>query len=166
MAKMMSPLTTLWWVTDAAYDPDNPSAAKLTTAANISCAVVTGYNVNPTDSDVDNTTSICDGANVETLTSYNYDGSITFFREGDLTNTTSDYAKAWTFFKHKTGQSGYIVRRLGKLSSAPAAVGDVVSSFKFIADNPQDVVGDNAPIQFTVAFLPQGKMSLAKTLVA
>lgn len=166
MAKMMSPNTTLWWVTDPAFDPDNPSAALLTTAANISCAVVTGYAVNPADSDTDNTASICDDSNVENLTAYNYTGSVTFFREGDSANSTSDFAKAWTFFKHKTGQAGYIVRRLGKLSNVAAAAGDVVSSFKFIADNPQDVVAENAPIQFKIDFLPQGKMSLYKTAVA
>jgi hypothetical protein len=167
MAKMMSPNTTLWWVTDATYNPDAPSAAKLTTAANISGAVVSGYTLNPTDSDTDDSTSIIDGANVEVPTYYNYEGSITFFRDSDLTATTTDYAKAFAFFKTRGNTAGgYLVRRIGYASTVAAAVGQVVSSFKFISDNPQDVVEDGGPIEFTVPFLPQGKMALNVTLLA
>lgn len=167
MAKMMSPNTTIWWVTDAAFDPDAPSAAKLTAAANISCAIVSGYTLNPTDSDEDNSTSICDGATVAVPTFYNYEGNITFFRDADLAATTSDYAKAFAFFKTRGNTAGgYLVRRVGYASTVAAAAGQVVSSFKFISDYPQDVVEDGGPIEFTVPFLPQGKMSLFKTLVA
>lgn len=164
MAKMMSPKTTIWWVTDAAYNPNAPSAALLTAAKNISCAIVNGYTVNPTESDTDDSKSICDAANVQTPTFRNYEGSITFFRDSDVTNIVSDYGKAFAFFRTK-GTTGYIVRRLGKLSSVAAAAGDVVSSFKFINDNPQDVVNEGGPIQFTVPFLPQGDMALYKTVV-
>ncbi len=167
MAKMMSPNTTIWWVTDATFDPDVPSAAKLTAAANISCAIVSGYTLNPTDSDADDSTSICDGANVEVPTFYNYEGNITFFRDADLAATTSDYAKAFAFFKTRGNTAGgYLVRRVGYASTVAAAVGHVVSSFKFISDYPQDVVEDGGPIEFTTPFLPQGKMALNKTLVA
>lgn len=167
MAKMMSPNTTIWWVTDAAYNPDAPSAAKLTTAANISGAVVSGYTLNPTDSDVDDSTSIIDGANVEVPTYYNYEGNITFFRDSDVNATTTDYAKAFAFFKTRGNTAGgYLVRRIGYASTVAASAGQVVSSFKFISDNPQDVVEDGGPIEFTVPFLAQGKMSLNITLVA
>lgn len=165
MAKMMSPKTTIWWVTNPAYNPDAPSAALLTTAANISCAIVTGYTVNATDSDTDDSKSICDAANVQTPTFRNYEGNISFYRDSDVTNVASDFGKAFTFFRTK-GTLGYIVRRLGKLSSAAAAVGDVVSSYLFINDNPQDVIVDGGPIQMTVPFLPQGRMALYKTVVA
>lgn len=166
MAKMMSPKTAIFWVPDGlGFDPEAPSATLLTPARNISCAVVSGYTLNPTDSDTDDSNSICDGANVATPTFYNYEGNITFFREGDPANTTSDYYKAFQFFKKK-GATGYLVRRLGYLSSVPAAAGQEVSSYYFTSDNPQDVVEDSGPIQFTVPFLPQGKMGLYKTLVA
>ena len=58
------------------------------------------------------------------------------------------------------------MRRVGYLSTQAAAVGQKVSSYKFISDNPQDVVEDGGPIQYTVPFLPQGRMALSKTLVA
>lgn len=166
MAKMMSPKTTIWWVPIAtAYNPDAPSAAVLTAARNISCAIVNGYTVNATGSDTDDSKSICDSANVQTPTFRNYEGNITFFRDSNVADIASDYSKAFQFFKNK-GAEGWIVRRLGKLSSVAAAVGDVVSSYRFISDNPQDIVGEAGPIQMTVPFLPQGQMSLYKTVVA
>lgn len=165
MAKMMSPNTTIWWVTNVAYNPDVPSAAILTTAANISCAIVSGYSLNATDSDTDDTTSICDGANVDVPTFYNYEASLTFFRDADTTATTSDFAKAFTFFKAGK-QSGYLVRRVGYLSSVAAAATQKVSSYKVMSDNPQDVVEDGGPVQYTVPFLPQGKMALNISLAA
>lgn len=167
MAKMMSPNTTIWWVTDVAYNPDVPSAAKLTNAANISCAIVAGYTLNPKDSDTDDSKSICDGSNTKTPTFYNYEGKITFFRDADLAATTSDFAKAFAFFKTRgSAAGGYLVRRVGYASTVAAAIGHKVSSFKFVSDYPQDVVTDGGPIEFTTPFMSQGKMSLHKTLVA
>lgn len=165
MAKMMSPNTTIWWVTAPTYNPDTPSAALLTNAANISCAVVSGYSLNATDSDTDGSTSICDGANAGVPTFYNYEGKLTFFRDADVAATTSDFAKAFAFFKDGKA-SGYLVRRVGYPSTLGAAAGQKVSSYKFISDNPQDAVQDGGPVEYTVPFLPQGKMSLHKTLVA
>lgn len=166
MAKMMSPNTTIWWVPEAVnYNPAAPSAALLTVARNISCAVVSGYTLNATDSDTDDSTSICDGANVELPTYYNYEANITFFREANLVDVTSDYAKAFAFFKAGR-QTGWLVRRVGYLSSVAAAATQVVSSYKVISDYPQDVVEDGGPIEFTVPFLPQGNMALNVALVA
>lgn len=165
MAKMMSPNTTIWWITDATYNPDAPSAAKLTTATNISCAIVSGYTLNATDSDTDDSTSICDASNAGVPTFYNYEGNLTFFRDADLVTATTDFAKAFAFFK--AGKStGFLVRRVGYLSTVAAAAGQKVSSYKFISDNPQDVVEDGGPVQYTVPFLSQGKMALNVTLLA
>ena len=58
------------------------------------------------------------------------------------------------------------MRRVGYLSTVAAAVGQKVSSYKVISDNPQDAVQDGGPVEYTVPFLPQGRMALAKTLVA
>ena len=166
MAKMMAPNTTIWWVTDPTYNPKLPKVTLLTAARNISCAIATGYTLNPTDSNTNDTTTICASNNGLSPTTYNYEGSLTIFRDEDLADVTSAFAKAWAFFKNKTGTDGYLVRRVGKLNTAPAAVGDALSSFKFIADNPQDVVNEDGPIQATIKFLKQGQMELYKPAVA
>lgn len=170
MAKMMNPKVTVWWVPEGTvgFDPDAPSAAVLTAARNISCAIVSGYTLNPTDPDTDGTTTICQSANVETPTFSNYEANITFLREavGEDEDNTSAYYRAFEFFKHPDA-AGYLVRRVGYRESVAAAAGQEVSSFYVSSDYAQDVVPDDGgPIQFTVPFLPQGKMALNKTLVA
>ena len=167
MGKQMAGRTSIWWVTDPTFDPQAPQAALLTAARNISCAIETGYKLGPVKSDVDTSASICDNANTETFTLPNYEGSLTMFREGDLAATTTDFAKAWTFFKAGTEapSEGYLVRRVGYLRDVAATAGQEVSSFRFIPDNPQDVDDAAAPIRFTVDFKQQADMALFKTLV-
>lgn len=170
MAKMKSPNETVWWVPLATvgFNPDAPSAALLTEAMNISCAIVSGYTLNATSSDTSSNTSICNSSNSETPTFGNYEGNITFFREseGADKDITSAYARAFGFFKYPDA-AGYLVRRLGYKERLAAAAGQEVSVFKFETDNPQDVVPDDgSEIQFTVPFLPQGKMVLNVALVA
>ena len=171
MSKMLAPNTTIWWVPlSAGWDPTAPSAALLTDARNISCAIDNGYKLGPTKSDTDKSKSICENANAETRVAYNYEGSLTFFREGDLTNTTSAFAKAFAFFKDGTQGAaaieGYLVRRTGYKNTVAAAVGQEVESFKFIADNPMDEVADKSTIKYTVPFKQQGEMELFVALVA
>lgn len=164
MTKMMSPNTAIWWITDPTYDPKAPSAALLTDARNISKAIVNGYTLNPTKSDVDTSTNITDTSKVETPVRYNYEGNLTFNRESDQANTTSAFARAFAFFKSER-TVGFLVRRTGFLSDIPADEGQLVDSFKFINDVPKDVVEENL-INFSTKFSPQGVMELRKALVA
>ena len=168
--KMMSPAETIWWVPagTVGFDRDAIKASLLTESLNISCAIVSGYTLNPTDSDTDDTTSICNGSNSAEPTFYNYEANLTFFREETGTNAdnTSAYSRAYEFFKH-VDADGYLVRRVGKKFDAPAAAGDEVDVFYVQSDYPQDVVSDSGgPIQMTVPFLPQGFMDINATLVA
>jgi hypothetical protein len=164
MGKRMSGLTLIHWIEDVTYNPLLPSIALLTAATDISCAIETGYTLNPTKSDVNTKKSICEDASVETPVRYNYEGNITFFREGDLADSVSAYARAFAFFG-TTRKTGYLVRRSGLLRSVALAVGQKVDSFKLINDYPQDVVDDDL-IQFSTKFLPQGRMELDVALVA
>lgn len=164
MGKMMSPNTRIDWIEATAYDPTAPSAALFSDATNISCAIETGYKLNPTKSDTNNKKSICEDANVETAVRYNYEGDLTFFREGDMAETASAFAIAFAFFG-TVRKTGYLVRRVGFKSSVPIAVGHKVDSFKFISDYPKDVI-DNDLIEFNTKFHPQGNMALNKAVVA
>lgn len=164
MGKLMSPNTRIDWIEDEDYNPLLPSAALFSAATNISCAIETGYTLNPTKSDVNTKKSICEDANVETPVRYNYEGNLTFFREGDLAETTSAYARAFAFFG-TVRKTGYLVRRTGFLNTQAIAIGDKVDSFKFISDFPQDTIDDDL-IEFTTKFRPQGRMELDVAVVA
>jgi hypothetical protein len=162
--KRMSGKTLIFWVEDAAYDPLLPSIAKLTAARDISCSIATGYSLNPTKSDVNTKQTICDVTEVETPVRYNYEGNLTFFREGDLADSVSAFARAFAFFGTER-KAGYLVRRSGIARSIPLAVGQTVDSFHFVNDVYQDTE-DEELIMFTIKFLQQGTMELDTALVA
>ena len=162
--KRMSGKTSIFWVEDPAYDPLLPSLALLTPATDISCAIATGYTLNPTKSDVNTKQTICDDAEVETPIRYNYAGDLTFFREGDLADSTSAFARAFEFFGTER-KEGYLVRRSGIARETPLAIGQKVDSFKFINDVYQDA-DDEELVMFKTKFLQQGSMELDKALVA
>jgi len=162
--KRMSGKTLIHWVEDAAYNPLLPSLAKLTPATDISCSIATGYTLNPTKSDVNTKQTICDETEVETPVRYNYEGNLTFFREGDLADSVSAFARAFAFFGTQR-KEGWLVRRSGITRSIPLAIGQKVDSFKFINDVYQDAE-DEELIMFQIKFLQQGIMELDKAVVA
>ena len=162
--KRMSGKTLIHWVEDAAYDPLLPSIALLTPATDISCSIATGYTLNPGKSTVNTKQTICDDAEVETPISYNYEGNLTFFREGDLADSVSAFARAFEFFGTER-KTGYLVRRSGIARSIPLAIGHKVDSFKFVNDVYQDAE-DEELIMFQTKFLQQGRMELDKAIVA
>lgn len=170
MAKLMAPNETIWWVPKDEvpnFDPQNPTASALTEDRNISCAITTGYTLNPTDSDTDDTSTICDASNVETPTFKNYEGELTLIREelGQNADQASGRYKAWNFFKHK-GAEGWLVRRVRGRNFEPAESGQAVESYEFISDNPQEGGEDDAAVvTYTVTFHPQGNFAVGKELV-
>ncbi len=164
--KMLSPNTTLWWIdTTGVANFSTITAAEINAGANISCAIQTGYTLNPTDSDTDDTKSICDNSNAANPTFKNYEGNFTIFRS-IIGETAGVFYVAYNLFK-KPDHEGFLVRRLGKANTAVAAIGDTVSVFGFTNDVPGDVESDSGgPIGMTVPLLPTGKMNNFYTLAA
>lgn len=162
--KRMSGKTLILWVEDPTYNPVAPQLSLLTPARDISCAIATGYTLNPTKSDVNTKQTICDDAEVETPIRYNYEGNLTFFREGDMADNTSAFARAFSFFGTER-RAGYLVRRSGLDRNIDLAVGQKVDSFKFINDVYQDA-DDEELVMFQTKFLQQGVMELDKAIVA
>lgn len=156
-SKMLNPNTTLVVVpaSDLA-NPLSPTALELNNGINISCAVTRGYTLNPTDSDTDDTASICDTGNVQTRLFDNYEGELTMFRDANITDNESVYNAAFQYFRDPD-KDFYVFRRLGKKSTAAFIDGDIVEGFYFSNDRMRSVDGgDSGPIQFTVPLLSQG----------
>lgn len=169
MAKLMAPNETIWWVSKSefpTFDVKAPSASALTDDNNISCAIMSGYTLNPTDSDTDDSTTICDDANTQTPTYRNYEGNLTLIREelGQNEDEESGRYKAWEFFKHK-GAEGWLVRRVRGRNYDPAEVGQIVDAYEFLTDNPQEGGEDSAVVSYVVPFLPQGNFAVSVELV-
>lgn len=163
--KMLNPNTTIWVidaddVTDimniTSDDLNGGTAPGTNSALNISCAIVRGYTLNPTDSDTDDSASICDSGNVENRLYDNYEGELTMFRDGDTEDTDSVFNEAFEYFK-EPDRRHYVVRRLGKKNTEPAAADDEVEAFLFANDRTRSIDGgDDGPVQFTVPELQQG----------
>ena len=167
MQKMLNPNTTIWVVPEAGIvNPDAPTAAEINAGENVSCAVVRGYTLNPTDSDTDDSASICDSGNVSNRLYDNYEGEFTFFRDADLTELDSVYNIALGLFDAPDNRV-WIVRRLGKKNTVAATTGDKVELYLFSNDHIRSVDGGDAgPIQFTVPLLQQGHYSGYVSVVA
>lgn len=159
--KMLNPNTTLW-VIDAedVLDIKQITAADIAAdAINISCAVTRGYTLNPTDSDTDDTASICDSGNVENRLYDNYEGEFTIFRDADRADALSIFNIAFDYFKDPD-RKFYVIRRLGKRNTEAAVAGDEIEAFLFTNDNIRSVDGgDNGPVQATIPLLAQGEMT-------
>lgn len=157
--KMLNPNTTLWAIAaEDVTDIANITAEDLngSKALNFSCAVVRGYTLNPTDSDTDDSASICDSGNVQNRTYDNYEGEFTIFRDADIEDADSIFNKAFEWFK-EPDKRHYVVRRIGKRNTEPAVKGDEIEAFLFVNDRMRSVDGgDDGPIQATIPELQQG----------
>ena len=161
------------YVTITAYDPEAfanlaaPTVAELNAAAfryNISCAITDDYTLNMSDSDTDDSRSICDVGQVETPTFFNYEASLDAFRDLD-TNAAGLFNLFRDLFR--APDVPYIlVKRIGKANTELFAVGDVVSLFSVNTDYPVDTIEDNSPLLFGARFKPTGGINVNYKVVA
>lgn len=165
--KMLNPNTTIWVIPESGIvNPLLPEVGEINLGENISCAIVRGYTLNPTDSDTDDSASICDTGNVATRLYDNYEGELTMFRDADVSDAASVYNEAYEMFKEPDTRV-WVARRLGKKNTAAAAVGDEIELFLFVNDRIRSIDGgDGGPIQFTVPLLPQGTYTGYVSVVA
>lgn len=175
MAKMMAPNTSIFWVKpDATFLPFGTRSAAAFVAditsgkiVNLSAAIATGYTLNATDSDTDDSKTIVDEANSSSRGNGNYEAELPFYLEADkVTNTDSEFLAAYNLFRSK-GLYGTLVKRLGYKYTVAPATGQNISAFYVRSRTPRITAGDaGGPISFTVPFAPQGQMDLNKPLAA
>jgi hypothetical protein len=163
MAKITSnEYVKIAWVLDAQMTPSQAAAPPLSvlnraTTVDLSPAISwQDFALGATDSDDVEDRGITDPGNAVTRGFANFEGTLSFFRDANPTDSTSDFVKAWQTFKVPRTY-GYLVMRVAEKKWSDAwAVGDRVSVFRFVADSiVDDTEGDDA-VKFTVTFLPQG----------
>jgi hypothetical protein len=128
-----------------------------------------GYDLGAQDSNKIDDRSIIDEGQVQTRGFAQFSGSLTFFREGLLSDTTGPYAIAREAFKASTDgtrPTGFLVTRINKAASPDYAAGDIVSVYKFIADAYMDNTEGEDSVKFMVNFAPQGKLGVMVTAAA
>jgi hypothetical protein len=161
-------VTKLTWIPgdSAIADVTAPTATVLNggTAVDLTCLMVSSYEVRPDGSDTTNERAVCEGANVDAPTVQNYMGNAVLFRQFDDTTGAPETDDPLNIFSF--GDVGYFVRRLGKPYSTVYAASDVVEVYKFMADVPQPQGGTGEGyLKVTVPLLKQGVFSV-KSIVA
>ena len=146
---------------EAFADPAAPTATELNNATlvyNISCAITDDYTLNMTESDTDDSRSICDIGQVATPTFFNYEASLDGFRDADL-----DATGVYNLFRDlfRAPDVPYIlIKRIGGANNTPFAVGDTISMYEVNTDYPVDIVEDGSPIMFGARFKSTGNLNV------
>lgn len=149
-----------------------PTATLLNTAVtnglgfDISCALTDdSVSINLTDSDTDDSISICDIGNVSTPTFFNYEVSFDSFRNGPAAAgaAVAVYELPVRLFA-AADKPFYILTRIGPDQGTTFAAGQVVSIYGVNTDFPTDVLGDGENILFGSRFKPSGQVYTNATL--
>lgn len=160
---------------EAFADPEAPTAAELNDlfvytsnedamVFDVSCAILDDYTLNMTDSDTDDSISICDIGNVSTPTFANYEASLDFFRDRSVTDN-GVFNLAFDLFKGPD-RPFYLIKRIGPAQGAVFAAGQNISMYGVNTDFPVDLVEDNTMLQFGGRFKPSGDLNINYTLEA
>lgn len=150
-----------------------PTATELNAAVtnglgfDISCALSDdSVTINLTDSDTDDSISICDIGNVSTPTFFNYEVSFDSFRNGPVSAgaAVAVYDIPLNLF-NDPDLPFYIVKRIGPTQGTTFAAGQIISEYGVSTDYPTDVLGDGDNIMFGSRFKPSGQVNTNVTLV-
>jgi len=160
---------------EAFANPATPTAAELNAlfvygtaetnmVFNISCAVLDDYTLNMSDSDTDDSISICDIGNVETPTFANYEASLDGFRDRSLT----DNGVFNLFHELFMGVDNpfYLIKRIGYAQNAAFAIGQTISMYGVNTDYGTDLIEDNTMIQWGARFKTSGSLNINYTIAA
>lgn len=123
---------------------------------NVSCATLDDYTLNQSESDTDDTRTICDEGEVSNPTFYNYEGSLNFLRDKSLTdagifNMAAELTRG-------ADRPLYAIKRIAKKNTDSFAIGDDISIFGFNTDFPQDGVDSGEILTHGARFKPTGQL--------
>lgn len=155
-------VTRLAWVPgDSPFaDYQAPEVAELSVPGvrDLTCMMVTSYEVRMDGSDTTNERSVCQTNNVVTPTIGNYMGNLVLFRDWDESDPmnpdwTEDDVLEWLAYL----DTGWFTRRLGFAYDHPWEDGQKIELYKFQSDNVQTSGGTgDGNLKATVPLLQQG----------
>lgn len=153
---------SVWWVPAGGFANINaPTAAEINAGTPLSESIAwENYELAASESDSVDDRSLMDKGNATSRGAAQFGGTLSFFRPSDPTDMTHPYARAFAAFRTPRA-TGYLVTRVLQNTEGvqdPAAAGQDVSVFLFIADTfIDDTEGDDS-VKFTVNFQPQGML--------
>jgi len=157
---------SVWWVpSNGIADIRTPTAAEINAGIPLSNAISwQDYELGNTESDTEDDRSLMDRGNATTRGAAQFSATLSFFRpfNEDISDPTNEYAVAFEAFREPRVY-GYLVVRIlqnEKHKQDPAAPGQWVSVYRFMADSFQDDTEGDDSVKFTVNFLPQGNLAV------
>lgn len=141
-------------------NPDSPTAAEINAGLHVTDAIAWDSTTFPTatESEDQDDRSLFDKGNATSRGASQYEAELNFFYPADLSDTVTDYGKAFQFLK-TPGVGVYLVVRVLQGTSGvytPAAAGEWISVYKFITDSwTDDIEGDDSN-KYAIGFLTQG----------
>lgn len=156
---------TVWIVPVAGIaDYNAPTAAEINAGINITPAVSWENTTFPTASesnDIDDR-SLLDAGNATTRGFAQWEASLSLFRPKDLTDTVSDYGRAWHALKTPR-TSYYVITRVAQMPTGTvtaASAGDWVSVYRVITDAVADDIEGEDSYKYSFVGVPQGELSV------
>lgn len=155
---------SVWWVPDGGIaDINAPTDAEINAGIPLSHAIAwENYELAASESDDVDDRSLMDLGNATSRGSAQFGGTLSFFRDRNPNDTTSPYVQAFEAFRTPRAYGYLVVRVLQNVQGeqTPAAPGQDVSIYRFVADTfIDDTEGDDS-VKFTVNFQPQGMLAV------
>jgi len=178
MDKLMPGHVTIWLAyPEYAVDPLNPTAAEMnavyaeTPAAsqgnlihNVSCAITDDYTFNQTDSDTDDTRTICDVGEVANPTFQNFEVELNSLR--DISVTDAGLYNHVAELTRGVDRPFYAIRRVGPAQADDVEVGQYLSIIGVTTDYPQDQVDSGALLLHGARFKMTGEGVIEQEVTA
>ena len=168
MAKLMAPNIRIDWYPEGHFaDIQNPTVAELNSGYNLSCAIVTGYTLDFTDSNTEDTTTIFDDFTSETILNHSYEADLQFFLapRDSIAGNEEAYRKAEELFYVDQNPKGYLAKRFGFPGDSKYVGNQKVDLFLLQADLPKVLSEEDNPVLLNIRFLPQGEAVSGVTVV-
>lgn len=162
MARLYSPNTRIDWFPEGHFsNPHYPTVAELNSGYNLSRAIVTGSEVDFVDPTTENTTTIFDMFESETIRANRYEANLSFELNAPQTAFPVEArTHAEQLFYRNHNAVGYIGKRFGYSWNTPYNGGDTLLSldiFKVQADLPKLNYNDNQTVLLGVKYIPLGE---------
>lgn len=155
------------WVVPVAgiVDPNAPTAAEINAGVWLSNAIAWDGTTFPsaTDSDDVDDRSLNDAGNATTRGFAQFEATLNLFRPASTSDTTTDYGKAFTFFKTPRVPVYLVTRVAQRVTTGIAKVataGDWVSVYKMVTTTFNDATEGDDSVKYEVGFLPQGNLAV------
>lgn len=163
-------ITRTLWAPASALDAAWPvlSVATLNGAGVVDLTpyMLTDYAVHMDGSNSVNEMGVGDLADINVPTIKKYSGSLHCFRSIVASTGAPGTDDVMATFAGNN-ETGYLIRRVGPLKTAPLAVGQFVEAYKFIADSPQTEGGSGSGfLKVTIPLFSIGVFNLSIALTA